>query len=181
MNGRTPRLIELQGFPSLYAFQFFLLALHAPRFPAIPRDERPVLHGLNDDSYLDLFREVIVGEADPENVILLDDRAGEAEHADRLRLHRDAPRVRPGQPNRLRKRGGRLFYERDGREVRIERIYNRVIFDELLRRPDLSLGFNFQDDLDVTWVGHPNWYFRISKHSLPFLKTDTYFAGLFCG
>jgi hypothetical protein len=55
--------------------------------------------------------------------------------------------------------------------VRIERIYNRVIFDELIRRPDLNLPFRFQDDLDVTWVGHPNWYFRISKHSLPFLKT----------
>ena len=55
--------------------------------------------------------------------------------------------------------------------MRIERIYNRVIFDELLRRPDLKPGFNFQDDLDVEWVGHPNWYFRISKHSLPFLKT----------
>ena len=58
-----------------------------------------------------------------------------------------------------------------GGEVRIERIYNRVIFDELIRRPDLDLPFRFQDDLDVTWVGHPNWYFRISKHSLPFLKT----------
>jgi hypothetical protein len=64
-----------------------------------------------------------------------------------------------------------LFYDRDGREVRIERIYNRVIFDELIRRPELDLQFRFQDDLDVTRVGHPNWYFRISKHSLPFLKT----------
>ena len=64
-----------------------------------------------------------------------------------------------------------MFYERDGREVRIERIYNRVIFDELLRRTDLKLSFSFQDDLDVAWAGHPNWYFRISKHSLPFLKT----------
>ena len=67
--------------------------------------------------------------------------------------------------------GRELFYERDGREVRIERIYNRVIFDELLRRPDLNFGFNFQEEVDVHWVGHPNWYFRISKHSLPFLKT----------
>jgi hypothetical protein len=64
-----------------------------------------------------------------------------------------------------------LFYERNGREIRIERIYNRVIFDELLRRPDLSFGFSFQHEIDTKWVGHPNWYFRISKHSLPFLKT----------
>src|SRR5437763_329774 len=57
-------------------------------------------------------------------------------------------------------------------EVEIERIYNRVIFDELSQRHDVNLQFRFQDDLDVTWVGHPNWYFRISKHSLPFLKTE---------
>src|SRR5436309_2884012 len=63
-----------------------------------------------------------------------------------------------------------LFYMRDGREVKIERIYNRVIFDELLRRPDLSFGFSFQDEVDAQSIGHPNWYFRISKHSLPFLK-----------
>ena len=70
----------------------------------------------------------------------------------------------------MTRRGTELFYERDGREVRIERIYNRVIFDELLRRPDLG-GFSFQHEVDVAWVGHPNWYFRISKHSLPYLKT----------
>jgi hypothetical protein len=73
-----------------------------------------------------------------------------------------------------------LFYKRNGYELRIDRIYNRVIFDELLRRPDLNLPFRFQDDLEVVWVGHPNWYFRISKHSLPFLKTEhtspAYFA-----
>ena len=84
---------------------------------------------------------------------------------------------------KLKKNGRQLFYERDGREVRVERIYNRVIFDELIRRPDLNLPFRFQDDLEVEWVGHPNWYFRISKHSLPFLKTahtsPAYFADEF--
>jgi hypothetical protein len=68
-------------------------------------------------------------------------------------------------------RGRQLFISAP-REVQIERIYNRVIFDELIRRPDLDVPFRFQDDLDVVWVGHPNWYFRISKHSLPFLKTE---------
>ena len=67
--------------------------------------------------------------------------------------------------------------------MRIERIYNRVIFDELMRRPDLNGRIRFQDELDVKWVGHPNWYFRISKHSLPFLKTrhtaPAYFADEF--
>jgi hypothetical protein len=91
--------------------------------------------------------------------------------------------IRPVCVTKIRKRGRQLSYDRDGREVRIERIYNRVIFDELTQRPDLNLSFRFQDDLDVTWVGHPNWYFRISKHSLPFLKTEhaspTFFADEF--
>ena len=73
---------------------------------------------------------------------------------------------------KIKKRGGELFYDREGTETRIDRIYNRVIFDELLRRNDLDLQFQFQDKLDVKWIGHPNWYFRISKHSLPFLKTE---------
>src|SRR3954466_11607595 len=70
----------------------------------------------------------------------------------------------------VKKKGRELFYELDGREVRIERIYNRVIFDELERRPDLKFDFKFQEELDVRWIPHPNWYYRISKHSLPFLK-----------
>jgi hypothetical protein len=80
--------------------------------------------------------------------------------------------IRPVCVTKIKKRGRQLFYDRGGREVRIERIYNRVIFDELSQRHDLNLQFRLQDDLDVTWVGHPNWYFRISKHSLPFLKTE---------
>jgi hypothetical protein len=72
---------------------------------------------------------------------------------------------------RIKKRGRELFYDRDGSNTRIERIYNRVIFDELARRPDLKMQFSFQDELEVTWVAHPNWYYRISKHSLPFIKT----------
>jgi hypothetical protein len=80
--------------------------------------------------------------------------------------------IRPVCVTEIKKRGRQLFYDRDGRDVPIERIYNRVIFDELSQRHDLNLQFRFQDDLDVTWVGHPNWYFRISKHSMPFLKTE---------
>ena len=78
------------------------------------------------------------------------------------------------------KQGRKLFYKNDNDELeRIEKIYNRVIFDELERRPDLTFGFHFTDDLDVEWIGHPNWFFRISKYTLPFLKSDfipkTYF------
>jgi hypothetical protein len=53
--------------------------------------------------------------------------------------------------------------------VPIERIYNRVIVDELVRK-GVTPGFDFRDDLDVQWAGHPNWYFKLSKFFLPYLK-----------
>ena len=53
----------------------------------------------------------------------------------------------------------------------MKRIYNRVIFDELFHRKDLDLKFQFNDDLDVKWVGHPNWFYRISKYTMPFIQS----------
>ena len=171
-NGRlAPRLIELQAFPSLYGFQLFLLGCMRQAFPAIPRDWTSAFSGLKDESYLSLLREVIIGKSDPENVILLEIEPEKQKTRIDFACTETLLGVRPVCLTKIRKRGRQLFYERDGREVRIERIYNRVIFDELHRRPDLTPGFHFQDELDVAWAGHPNWYFRISKHSLPFLKT----------
>ena len=183
-DGRlTPRLIELQAFPSLYAFQVFYLGCLRRTFPVIPRDWTSAFSGLTDESYLALFREVVIGEAQPENVILLEIEPEKQKTRIDFACTETLIGVQPVCLTEVKKRGRLLFYQRDGREVQIERIYNRVIFDELLRRPDITPGFNFQDDLDVSWAGHPNWYFRISKHSLPFLKTahtsPAYFADEF--
>jgi hypothetical protein len=80
--------------------------------------------------------------------------------------------------SRLRKEGRRLFYERGGRWLPVKRIYNRAIVEELERRR-VTLGFDHRDDLDVEWAGHPNWYFEISKFSLPYLKHPTVPATVF--
>ena len=173
VNGRlTPRLIELQAFPSLYAFQLFFLGCLRKAYPAIPRNWTSSFGGLKDEAYLELLRSVIVGDSNPENVILLEIEPEKQKTRIDFTCTDTLLGVRPVCLTEIRKRGAQLFYERDGREVRIERIYNRVIFDELIRRPDLNPPFRFQEELDVKWVGHPNWYFRISKHSLPFLKTE---------
>lgn len=168
----VPRLIELQAFPSLFGFQ--LLVLHCLRkaFPAIPRDWTSSFSGMKDAAYIEILRRTIIGVAQAENVILLEIEPEKQKTRIDFAATETLLGTRPVCLTKLRKRGRQLFYERDGREVRVERIYNRVIFDELIRRPDLDLPFRFQDDLDVKWVGHPNWYFRISKHSLPFLKTE---------
>jgi hypothetical protein len=181
----VPRLIELQAFPSLFAFQFMLLGCMRQAFPAIPSDWTSAFGGLHDHEYLELLRRTILGDADPENVILLEIEP----EKQKTRIDFACTEVLLGISTvcltKLKKNGRQLFYEREGREVRVERVYNRVIFDELERRPDLKVAFSFQDDLDLKWVTHPNWYYRISKHSLPFLKTHhtspAYFADEFPG
>ncbi|MBA3762987.1 MAG: hypothetical protein H0X04_06525 [Chthoniobacterales bacterium] len=143
----------------------------------------PFFNGLNEQEYRELLRKVIVGESDPENVVLLEIEPARQSTRIDFACTETLLGVAPVSLTEVTRRGRELFYQRDGRELRIERVYNRVIFDELLRRPDLSFGFSFQHEVDVTWIGHPNWYFRISKHSLPVLKTAStsraYFADRF--
>jgi len=167
----SPRLIELQAFPSLFGFQLLLLACMRTAFRAIPRNWTSSFGGIKDEQYLDLLRRTIIADAQPENVILLEIEPEKQKTRIDFAATERLLGVRPVCVTAIKKRGRQLYYERDGRELRIERIYNRVIFDELLKREDLHLQFSFQDDLDAAWAGHPNWYFRVSKHSLPFLKT----------
>jgi hypothetical protein len=177
---RVPRLIELQAFPSLFGFQLLLLHCIRKAYPAIPRNWTSSFGGIKDEAYLELLRRTIIADSAPKNVVLLEIEPEKQKTRIDFAATETLLGIRPICVTKIKKRGRQLFYDRDGREVRIERIYNRVIFDELIRRPDLNLPFRFQDDLDLTWVGHPNWYFRISKHSLPFLKTKhtspTFFA-----
>jgi hypothetical protein len=168
----VPRLIELQAFPSLFGFQLVLLNCLRKAYPVIPRSWTSSFGGIKDDAYLGLLRRTIIADSPVESVILLDIHPKKQKTRVDFAATETFLGVRPVCVTEIKKRDRRLFYDRDGREVRIERIYNRVIFDELSQRTDLNLQFGFQDDLDVTWVGHPNWYFRISKHSLPFLKTE---------
>jgi hypothetical protein len=183
-DGRlVPRLIELQAFPSLYAFQFMLLGCIRKTFRAIPANWTSSFGGLHDNDYIKLLRRTIIGGANPENVILLEIEPEKQKTRIDFACTEALLGIHSVCLTKLRKKGRQLFYEHDGREVRIERIYNRVIFDELERRPDLTVAFSFQDELEVTWIAHPNWYYRISKHSLPFLKTrhtsPAYFADEF--
>jgi hypothetical protein len=171
-DGRlVPRLIELQAFPSLYAFQFMILGCIRKAFRAIPTNWTSSFGGLHDSDYINLLRRTIVGEAETENVILLEIEPEKQKTRIDFACTEVLLGIRTVCLTKVKKKGEQLFYEHAGRDLRIERIYNRVIFDELERRPDLKVAFSFQDELDVRWIAHPNWYYRISKHSLPFLKT----------
>lgn len=168
----APRLIELQAFPSLFGFQLLLLHCMRKAYPAIPRNWTSSFGGIKDEPYVELLRRTILANSNPENVILLEIEPEKQKTRVDFAATETLLGIRPVFVTKVKKRGRQLFYNHEGRESRIERIYNRVIFDELIRRPDLNLPFRFQDNLDVKWIGHPNWYFRISKHSLPFLKTE---------
>src|SRR5581483_462996 len=182
-NRLVPRLIELQAFPSLFGFQLLLLGCIRKAYPVIPRTWTSSFGGIKDEAYLELLRRTIIAESDPENVVLLEIEPEKQKTRIDFAATETLLGVRPVCVTKIKKRGRRLFYDRDSREVQIQRIYNRVIFDELAHRTDLNLSFRLQDDLDVAWAGHPNGYFRISKHSLPFLKTEhtspTFFADEF--
>jgi hypothetical protein len=179
-NRLVPRLIELQAFPSLFGFQLLLLGCIRKAYPIIPRNWTSSFGGIKDEVYLALLRRTIIADSVSENVVLLEIEPEKQKTRIDFAATETLLGIRPVCVTEIKKHGRQLFYDRDGHEVRIERIYNRVIFDELIRRPDLNLPFRFQDELDLTWVGHPNWYFRISKHSLPFLQTEhtspTFFA-----
>jgi len=175
----TPRLIELQGFPSLYGFQWLLEKEFRAHFPAIPEGFTPYFSGLDAATYPALLREVIVGDCDPENVVLLEIEPERQKTRIDFRATEQLVGIKTVCATKVVERAGRLYYPDAGREVPIHRIYNRVIFDELERK-GIDLSHIFRRELDVTWVGHPNWYLKISKFSLPFIKSrwcpPTYFV-----
>ncbi|UPQ78917.1 hypothetical protein M0M57_15015 [Flavobacterium azooxidireducens] len=165
-----PKLIEVQGFPSLFNFQNHLSQKFADLYPFL-NELTPYLNGLDNESYLKLIEEVICNNYPKENVILLEiEPEKQNTKIDFYYCKRDI-----GIPvvcvTELIQKGKKLFYTNNkGIEIEVKRIYNRVIFDELDLRTDLQLNFDFSADLDVEWAGHPNWFFRISKFILPYLK-----------
>jgi hypothetical protein len=172
-----PKLVELQAFPSLYAYQgplaqayLDIYDLSAPgfRLPA-PGKLKYFLSGLESDTYRDLLHRAIVGTHDPANVILMEIHPQQQKTLPDFLLTEKLLGIRTVDIVDVKKEGSRLYYERDGKRTPIHRIYNRAIVDELERKK-IKLNFDWRDELDVEWAGHPTWYFRISKFSIPYLK-----------
>lgn len=167
----VPKLIELQGFPSLTSFQVVqcdawreVLA----RMDGLDRDWSCWFSGFDRASFLDLARRTIAGAHDPAEVILMDlDPPRQKTYPDfsatKLLFGVDAV-----DPATLTKRGRQLFRG----NTRVQRIYNRVVFDELINK-GVELPFDYREELDVEWAPHPNWYWVWSKYSLPFLRHES--------
>jgi hypothetical protein len=185
-----PRLVEMQAFPSIFGYQEILASQYIKVYNLDPNLQIH-LGGLDHESYWQLLRQVIVGGHDPENVVLAEIEPDRQKTRADFRVYEDKLHITTVDIARLHRQGNRLFYNHGGREIPIRRIYNRAIVDELQRK-QIQLPFDYRDELDVEWAGHPNWYFRISKFSLPYLKhlsvpkavflddwfTDRHIAGL---
>lgn len=167
----TPQLIELQGFPSLYGYEEFVSKKYRQHFD-IPDNFSPYFGGLNSESYLALLREAFVGAHKPDNVILLEVEPEKQNTAIDFMCTEDKLGIKAVCLTKIIKEGRKLFYMREGVKTPIHRIYNRIIFDELVQRTDLKYDFKMTDEVDVEWAGHPNWFFRISKYIMPFLKSE---------
>jgi len=161
-----PRLVELQAFPSVYGYQSVLAGEYRRCFELDPRLQPYI--GVTEEQYWEALRYVIVGNHDPANVILMEVTPEKQKTLPDFRVHEDRLGIRTVDITQIRQRGRRLVYDRDGAETAVHRIYNRAIVDEMIRK-DIRPGFDLTADLDVEWAGHPNWYFKISKFSLPFL------------
>ena len=170
VDGRlAPRLIELQGFPSLYAFQLLQGRLCLEMVPGHGEPLEFLLSGLDDVGYRRVVGDAILGGHPAENVVLLDlDPPGQGTYPDFAATEKLFG-IRAVCPTDVTKSGRELWYERDGKKTRILRVYNRLIVDEIVEKK-VELPFRFTEELDVEWAGHPNWFFRWSKHALPGLR-----------
>jgi hypothetical protein len=163
-----PKLVELQAFPSLYAYQSVLAQTYKDVYDLDP-SLNYLLSGLTEETYLRMLKQAVLAGHDPENVVLMEiDPLHQKTLPDFLVTERMLG-INTVSITDIKKQGNNLFYVRGGKRIPILRIYNRAIVDELERK-GIKLNFDFRDDLNVEWAGHPNWYFKISKYSIPYLN-----------
>jgi len=163
-----PKLVELQAFASLYGFQAAVAEAYGRAFHF---DDSLAIYlgGLRGEQYHALVGQALLNGHDPEHVVLMEIQPRLQKTWPDFAVTEQMWGIRAVDTHEIEREGRRLFYRRDGKRTLIERIYNRVIPDELERK-NVPLPFDYRDDLDVEWAGHPSWYFQISKFSIPWLK-----------
>ena len=164
-----PQLIEMQGFPTLYAFQTFQSEI-AAAYAELPANYSSYLNGYSKESYIQLLKDIIIGEDNLNEVILLEIYPDQQ----KTRIDFDATKQLIGIETvcltKLKADGKTLYYEKENGEKQIvKRIYNRLIFDDLQQQKNLTDLIDLKKEYDVKWIPHPNWFYRISKFTLPFI------------
>jgi hypothetical protein len=167
-GGLEPQLIEMQGFPTLFAFQAFHTAA-TKVYADVPATYDAYLNGYTEAAYLQLLKEIIVADCDPENVILLEIYPEQQKTRIDFYCTEDVLGIKTVCLTKLTGEGDQLFYEKDGKKILVKRIYNRLIFDDLHQQKDLDNIIDIAYPWKVEWVPHPNWFYRISKFTLPMI------------
>jgi hypothetical protein len=165
-----PCLIEMQGFPSLFGWQDFLAEQYRQHFP-VP-DSVQSHFGFSSEEYRTFIKSILLNGHDPNEVILLEIEPFQQNTAIDFVITKHLTGIESVHIGNVKRIGSKLYYDKDGRQMPIKRIYNRVIFDELIARKDLNLQFSLTEEVDVEWAGHPNWFFRISKFTMPLIKSE---------
>lgn len=165
-NGEIiPQLIELQAFPSLYSFMEIQKESYLETYTFL----KELDDSIPKEEYIQKLKDVIVANENPENVIVLEIFPEQQKTNIDFKITEQFLEIQTVCVTKISKIGRKLFYKKEGKEIPIHRIYNRVIFDELDKYENIKLNFNFTDDLDVKWITHPNWFYKISKFILPLL------------
>ena len=166
-----PQLIEMQGFPSLFGFQAYQDIMARKVFD-IPDNFSVFLNGYNQEKYVESLRKIIVGNHKAENVILLEILPHEQKTKIDFYCTKNLVGINVVCLTELIEEDGNLFYMNDGVKTAIHRIYNRIIFDDLQKQNQeiQEKGKLLFKPLNVEWAPHPNWFYRISKYTLPFIK-----------
>lgn len=168
----TPKLIEMQGFPSLYGFQHHL-ALHYRSAFGIDENLSHLFNGFDETSYIDLLKKTILGKHQPHEVVLMDVDAHNQKTGIDFLVTQNMLGIKVLALEEITQIDKQLFYIENGQKHQIKRIYNRLIFDEVANNIDVfKQSFDPRNELDVEWITHPNWFYRISKYTMPFLQSD---------
>ncbi len=166
-----PQLIEMQGFPTLFAYEVLLDDVFRKHFP-VPANFDCYLDGNTRETYLQLLKEIIVGKHDPENVILLEIFPRKQKTRIDFYCTEEYLGIKMVCLTELIKEGKKLYYLNEGKKTQVKRIYNRIIFDDLQQQTAevQEKGKILFEELDVEWCPHPNWFYRISKYTLPLIR-----------
>ena len=170
-GGLRGQVVELQAFPSLYVLESDMSDAWATVLNTIPglSGDWSCFLDIEREKAIDIMRRTIVGDEDPAEVVLVDlDPENQKTLPDFIgtqkRFGVDYVCV-----TKLIKQGNKLFREKNGKLRRVKRLYNRMVFDELEAK-GVTVPFGWNEELDVTWCSHPNWYWAWSKYSLPYLS-----------
>jgi len=167
-----PQLIEMQGFPTLFGFQAYYPEVLRRHFD-IPANYSHYFPPFRKESYLEELRKTILGDCPVENVILLEINPHEQKTRIDFYCTQDYLGIQPVSLTELIEQNSKLYYinATTGQRTAVKRIYNRIIFDDLKSQKFVVGSFvDITKNLDVKWAPHPNWFYRISKFTLPFIR-----------